>query len=64
MKSKLSKREVQIMRLVSRGEMDKGIADSLEISPHTVNSHLRRIYQKLRVNCRTLAAVRFVGLSK
>ena len=45
----LSKREVQILGLLSEGLISKEIADKLFISVHTVNTHRQRIISKLKV---------------
>lgn len=54
----LTKREVEILRLVAQGLSDMQVADALVISRRTVHGHLRSIYSKLGVNSRT-AATRF-----
>lgn len=51
----LSEREQEVLRLVVQGLTKKGIAGKLELSTHTVDSHLRNIYQKLHVNNRSAA---------
>ena len=48
----LSPREQEIVHLVSNGFPNKGIARKLAISQHTVNTHVRRIFDKLGVNSR------------
>lgn len=45
----LSKREIEIMNLVSIGATNKDIAEKLFISPHTVKSHIYNIYSKIDV---------------
>ncbi|WP_100626943.1 LuxR C-terminal-related transcriptional regulator [Algoriphagus formosus] len=55
--SDLSKRELEILLLVSRGANNGEIAEELFISLDTVKKHLYRAYQKLYVNNR-MAAVR------
>jgi ATP/maltotriose-dependent transcriptional regulator MalT len=50
--SKLTVRELEIVRLVARGLVNKQIAHRLDISEHTVATHLRRIYAKLHVDTR------------
>lgn len=50
--SVLSRREQEIVQLVASGYADKTIAQQLEISSHTVNTHIRRIFSKLGVNNR------------
>jgi DNA-binding CsgD family transcriptional regulator len=48
----LSPRELEIVRLASRGMSNKTIAAVLEISPWTVSTYIRRIFSKLNVNSR------------
>ncbi|WP_305882146.1 LuxR C-terminal-related transcriptional regulator [Robiginitalea marina] len=55
--SDLSKRELEILSLVSRGANNGDIAEELFISLDTVKKHLYRAYQKLYVSNR-MAAVR------
>jgi DNA-binding CsgD family transcriptional regulator len=54
----LTARESEILRLLSQGLTDIQIAETLFISPRTVNAHLTSIYGKLGVNSRS-AATRF-----
>ena len=56
--SGLTAREVAVLRLVAEGLTDAQVAQRLVISPRTVSTHLRSIYNKLRINSRT-AATRF-----
>lgn len=56
----LSPREFEIVRLVSKGLQNKTIAHILDISPHTVSTHLRRIFAKLQVHNRTALAARLM----
>lgn len=53
----LSQREIQILRMLAWGTTNVEIAQSLNISPHTVKSHINHIFNKLGVNSRTQAAV-------
>ncbi len=48
----LSDREVQILRQLERGLSYKGIAAELHISPHTVHTHIKNIYEKVHANGR------------
>lgn len=58
---KLSKREEEILELLSKGYRYKEIADTLNISFDTVRSHLRNIYEKLHVSSRTEAVVKYLA---
>lgn len=49
---KLSGRESEVLRLIARGYTDKEVAARLEISPATVDTHVRKIYRKLSINSR------------
>jgi DNA-binding NarL/FixJ family response regulator len=46
----LSKREIEIMELISKGDNYNQIADKLFISPNTVRKHIENIYSKLHVH--------------
>lgn len=54
----LTRREVEVLRLVARGLSDKQVAEELVIARRTVGTHLTSIYQKLGVSSR-VAATRF-----
>ncbi|MFZ6743581.1 response regulator [Undibacterium sp. JH2W] len=53
----LSKREVEVLRLVADGKSNKRIALYLAISEDTVKAHVKNILSKLTANDRTHAAV-------
>ncbi len=57
----LTAREEEILRELIRGATYKEIASRLDISIHTVNNHIRKIYEKLRVNSRGEAVARAIG---
>lgn len=59
---RLSNREREILDWVARGKSNAAIAEILEIAPGTVDTYIRRIYEKLDVSDRTSAAVKGVGL--
>lgn len=46
----LSKRELQVIRLIAEGFTNPQISEKLFVSPHTVTTHRRNILQKLGVN--------------
>ncbi|MCE2692684.1 MAG: response regulator transcription factor [Verrucomicrobiaceae bacterium] len=54
----LSEREKEILQLMTTGLIKKEIADQLTLSIHTVDTYLRRIYEKLEVNTRTGAVAK------
>jgi len=54
----LSQREVEILRLASRGMSNKDIANALFLSVRTVKAHLTNIFNKMGVGCRTDAIVK------
>ncbi len=51
----LTRREVEVLRLVAQGLTNKQVADQLFISPRTVNTHLTSIYGKIGVSSRSAA---------
>ncbi|MBI4964430.1 MAG: PAS domain-containing protein [Desulfomonile tiedjei] len=53
----LSKREIQVLRLMSQGFSNIEISRDLAISPHTVKTHVTHIFDKIGVTDRTQAAV-------
>jgi DNA-binding NarL/FixJ family response regulator len=55
----LSRRETEILDLLTQGLANKEIADRLGLSTETVRVHLKRIYDKLHVHSRTEAALRY-----
>jgi DNA-binding NarL/FixJ family response regulator len=52
----LSRRELEVMRLVATGSTNREIADQLVLSPRTVDMHVRNILAKLDCRSRTEAA--------
>jgi DNA-binding NarL/FixJ family response regulator len=59
---KLSSREQEVLDLVSRGYLLKEVAESMKLSEHTVDTYLRRIYEKLHVHSRAQAVAKYAEL--
>ena len=59
--SNLTRRQTEILDCLARGFSNKEIAAQLSLSVDTVGSHLKEIYEKLRVHTRTAAALKFLG---
>lgn len=56
----LSPREQSVLDLLSKGHLYKEIADSLGVSGPTVNTYIRRIYEKLQVHSRGQAVSKYL----
>jgi len=57
--AELSGRESEVLDLLARGFLYKEIAESLSISLPTVNTYIRRIYEKLHVRSRAQAVAKY-----
>lgn len=55
--SELTKREVEVLKLIASGMFNKEIASTLCISERTVKNHVSNIFKKIEVSDRTQAAV-------
>ena len=53
----LTEREMEVLKMVTRGSSNKDIAEALCLSVRTVQGHLANIFNKLRVSSRTEAVV-------
>jgi DNA-binding NarL/FixJ family response regulator len=53
----LTRRELDVLRLIADGRADREIAEALFISPRTVMAHVRHIFDKLGVHSRKAAVV-------
>jgi DNA-binding NarL/FixJ family response regulator len=61
----LSKRQTEILDLLTRGYRTKEIAKYLNLSSETINTHIRNIFEKLRVRSRAEAVAKYIqGKSK
>ncbi len=54
---RLTKRELQVMSLISKGMSNKSIASNLNISDKTVKNHVSSVLKKIDLNDRTQIAV-------
>lgn len=59
----LTKREMEILRLVAEGMTNEEIGKKIFISEKTVKTHLTNIFDKLKVNNRFKAALMLMGQS-
>ena len=59
----LSPREQEVLELLARGYLYKEIAERLNISGPTVNTYIRRMYEKLHVRSRAQAVAKFAHLA-
>ena len=50
--SPLTERETEILRLTAKGLSFETIGELIDISPHTVVAHVKKIYRKLAVHSR------------
>ena len=57
----LSDREMNVLGLLSKGFLYKEIAAQLGISLNTVKQHIHHIYEKMQVQNRTEAVLRYLG---
>jgi len=59
----LSPREQEVLELLARGYLYKEIAERLNISVPTVNTYVRRMYEKLHVRSRAQAVAKYAHLT-
>jgi len=59
----LSPREQEVLNLLAQGYLYKEIAERLNISVPTVNTYVRRMYEKLHVRSRAQAVARYAHLT-
>ncbi len=53
----LTKREVEVLRLLAQGLLTKEIAAKLGVAYKTVDNHVQNLYRKIGANTRTAAAM-------
>ena len=56
----LSPRESEVLELLAKGLLYKEIAAQLDCKVYTINSYVRRIYEKLHVHSRSQAIAKFL----
>lgn len=56
----LSPRETEVLQLLIKGYLYKEIAESLRVSVPTVDTYIRRIYEKLQVHSRAQAISKYL----
>ena len=56
----LSDREMEVLTWLTREKTKREIAKILVTSPHTIDTHIRRIYKKLQVHSRTGAITKAI----
>jgi DNA-binding NarL/FixJ family response regulator len=59
----LSPREQEVLELLARGYLYKEITNTLNVSMGTVNTYIRRIYEKLHVRSRSQAIAKYTHIS-
>lgn len=57
----LTNREKEVIELISKGKLEKEVANDLAISYKTVKAHISNIYAKLHVNTRVEALNKYFG---
>jgi DNA-binding CsgD family transcriptional regulator len=62
--TKFTERERQVAELILKGLTNRAIADELRISPHTVDSHVNAIMNRLGIRSRHQLADAFIQLSE
>jgi DNA-binding NarL/FixJ family response regulator len=55
--SKLTKREMEVLKLIAENLSNREIAEQLYISEHTVKAHVKAIFRKLQIDDRTQATL-------
>jgi two-component system, NarL family, response regulator LiaR len=58
----LTKREMEVLKLLVKGLANREIADELKIGNGTIKTHLNKIFNKLNVDSRTQAVIEAVRL--
>ncbi|HEV2452748.1 MAG TPA: response regulator transcription factor [Verrucomicrobiae bacterium] len=57
----LSSREQEVLEMLAKGYLYKEISDQLHLGLGTIKTYIRRIYEKLHVQSRTEAVLKYLG---
>lgn len=57
----LSAREQEVLDMLAKGYLYKEISDKLQLGLGTIKTYVRRIYEKLHVQSRTEAVIKYLG---
>jgi DNA-binding NarL/FixJ family response regulator len=57
----LSSREQEVLDMLAKGYLYKEISDQLHLGLGTIKTYVRRIYEKLHVQSRTEAVIKYLG---
>ena len=57
----LSEREREVLDMLAKGYLYKEISDQLHLGLGTIKTYVRRIYEKLHVQSRTEAVIKYLG---
>ena len=60
----LTKREIEVLKLIAQGYRNADIAKVMYITDHTVNDYTKKIYRKLDVHSRHSAAQIYIRYTK
>jgi DNA-binding NarL/FixJ family response regulator len=60
----LSQREQEVLDMLAQGYLYKEISDQLQLSLGTIKTYVRRIYEKLHVQSRTEAVIKYFDSTK
>ncbi|MCM3755682.1 LuxR C-terminal-related transcriptional regulator, partial [Bacillus licheniformis] len=59
---RLSAREIDVLRAISRGASNKQVAQALAMSPSTVRTHVEKAFRKLECSTRAAATLKASAL--
>ena len=59
----LTRRGLEVVRLIANGHSGKQVAAALRISPHTARHHTESVFAKMGVQCRAQIMLMFAGMA-